>query len=77
MTLQEAIEKDYKYTTWRRFGLKAFSLGFIASQEGKSENACPYPDLRTDRGNVTFSRAYRRRWFTGYAAHQKTIVKGE
>lgn len=42
----------------------AFRRGWHAFLEG--ENVCPYLDKRTDRGHVTFSRAYARLWREGY-----------
>lgn len=38
---------------------------------GVAEEACPYRDLRTSRGAVTFSRAYRRAWLRGWREGDK------
>ena len=40
--------------------------GREAARAGKREWDCPYPDYRTDRGGVTFSRAFRRAWLKGF-----------
>ena len=44
----------------------AFDKGIAAAARGEPESACPYRDERTDRGGVTFSRAFRRAWLHGY-----------
>jgi ribosome modulation factor len=44
--------------------------GYEAALAGQPRTSNPYPDHRTARGSVTFSRAFRRAWFAGYdAAH--------
>lgn len=40
--------------------------GCKAWDAGKSLDDCPYPDLRTDRGSVTWSRSFRRAWIKGW-----------
>ena len=43
----------------------AFRKGMTARRDGAGRLENPYRDLRTDRGGVTFSRAFRKRWFEG------------
>lgn len=45
--------------------------GRLAFRAGKPREANPYPDNRTDRGSVTFSRGYRTRWDSGWRAAQR------
>ena len=40
--------------------------GRRAAREGKTEDACPYKDRRTDRGAVTWSRSFIRAWLKGH-----------
>lgn len=47
--------------TAKRKGQQAFLDGIPVS-------ACPYRDKRTDRGAVTWSRAYRSAWLAGWHA---------
>ena len=42
----------------------AYRKGFLAGLSG--DDRCPYPDVRTWRGAVTWSRAYRRAWYDGH-----------
>lgn len=58
----------------RRWGLKAFKLGWQAAYDGKSIQDCPYRDYRTYNNRITFSRAYQKRWLTGYRAAEKHIA---
>lgn len=44
----------------------AYEKGKKAAREGKSETDCPYSDKRTSGGQVTFSRAFRKRWLEGF-----------
>ena len=44
----------------------AYHKGARAAAQGLSSEHCPYPDKRTNRGSVTFSRAFRRAWMAGY-----------
>lgn len=44
----------------------AFEKGRKAALEGKRRTACPYGDLRTYHGAVTWSRGYIRAWLEGY-----------
>ena len=44
----------------------AYHKGAYAAAQGLSSKHCPYADTRTQRGCVTFSRAFRRAWMTGY-----------
>ncbi len=44
-----------------------FRRGFLAGYEGRLKTDCPYQDLRTYRGGITFSRSFilignRLRW---------------
>jgi hypothetical protein len=41
--------------------------GFEARRAGKPK-VSPYGDTRTDRGSVTFSRAFHRVWIEGWEA---------
>lgn len=43
-----------------------YRKGAVAAIEGKPLAACPYEDHRTDRGGVTFSRAFQRSWAEGW-----------
>ena len=47
-------------TAWRK--------GWEARQEGLPRSRNPYLDLRTDRGSITFSRAWRNTWDDGWLA---------
>ena len=49
----------------------AYGRGFEAGYKGQSNDRCPYPDLRTYRGAVTFSRAWRRYWKHGWEDGKK------
>lgn len=74
MTLEEAIEIEYsRIYHVRRFGLTAFMRGWNAAKLGVSddEDNCPYPDKRTSRNQVTFSRGYRNMWRRGYYAYKR------
>lgn len=64
--LVEAIDQQFAHVE-RRWGLSAFKQGWSDAQENKP---CPYPDYRTDGGQVTFSRAYRRMWAKGLQAYR-------
>lgn len=44
----------------------AFHKGATARAAGKPANHNPYPDYRTYRGSVTFSRAFARYWQDGW-----------
>jgi ribosome modulation factor len=71
--LERALADEYKplpgtVQMQRRFGLTAFKRGWNAGIRGEPLTCNPYPDRRTERGNVTFSRAYRRRWLCGWRA---------
>lgn len=43
-----------------------YRKGAVAAIEGKGLDAQPYGDHRTDRGGVTFSRAFQRAWAEGW-----------
>ena len=44
----------------------AYHKGAYAATQGLSSEYCPYTDKRTQRGCVTFSRAFMRAWMAGY-----------
>lgn len=46
--------------------LSAYNKGVNARNYGLLETANPYPDKRTSRGRVTFSRAFRKYWLQGW-----------
>ena len=52
--------------------------GYQAGIKGKPIDSCPYRDLRTDRGCVTFSRGFRTAWRNGWregsAASEKALA---
>lgn len=51
----------------------AYRKGVLAFIEGKpyTRESCPYPDHRTDRGSVTFSRTFIRAWEQGWKDAEK------
>jgi ribosome modulation factor len=51
--------------------------GARARQKGVPRAKCPYKDLRTTRGAVTFSRAFRTAWFNGWDKEDKRIREGK
>ena len=67
--LKEAVTQEYLSASGRRFGLNAFKRGFMDGANGRMTN--PYPDVKTWDGKVTYSRAYRRKWESGYQAWRK------
>jgi ribosome modulation factor len=44
----------------------AFQRGYEDGFKGKSKSSNPYPDIRTEGGQVTFSRAFRNAWQEGW-----------
>lgn len=44
----------------------AYNKGLQAGKTGQHQALNPYPDFRDYRGCVTFSRAFRRYWHTGW-----------
>lgn len=55
---------------WRYYGgnrglAGAWEKGRLAALDGKPDRS-PYPDRRTYRGGVTFSRAFRKAWSEGW-----------
>jgi len=46
--------------------------GFEARRAGKPK-VSPYGDTRTDRGSVTFSRAFHRAWIEGWETADKEM----
>ncbi len=53
--------------------LAAMEKGRQARRSGLSEYSNPYPDLRTERGSITFSRAFRRFWVEGWREENAAI----
>lgn len=51
----------------------AFEKGATARLVGKPQSTNPYPDYRTDRGSVTFSRAFARYWQDGWEAADQAM----
>lgn len=51
----------------------AFHKGAAARVAGKPANHNPYPDYRTDRGSVTFSRAFARYWQDGWETADRAL----
>ena len=43
--------------------------GYLAAQAGEPRSSCPYADKRKKTGAVTWSRAYRNAWLTGWDAY--------
>jgi hypothetical protein len=46
--------------------LTAMRKGREAFHAGQKRNDCPYRDVRTDHGAVTFSRGFMRAWLEGF-----------
>lgn len=53
--------------------VSAFEKGANARLAGKPASTNPYPDYRTDRGSVTFSRAFARYWQDGWTAADQAM----
>ena len=53
-----------------------FWRGWQAAMDGKSATICPYKDVRSVLGHVTFSRAFRRAWTAGHARGVVDASKG-
>lgn len=51
----------------------AFTKGATARLAGQPASNNPYPDYRTDRGSVTFSRAFARYWREGWEAADQAL----
>jgi len=51
--------------TNNRAFIRAYKKGLLAGSCGLSKRDNPYPDKRTKKGRVTFSRAFRRFWEKG------------
>lgn len=43
-----------------------FRKGFTAGYVGMPEGSCPYEDIRTSRGGITFSRSFINCWQSGW-----------
>ena len=50
--------------------------GRNAARAGRTEEDCPYKDRRTERGAITWSRAFRRAWFKGFRNEKKRMGDG-
>ena len=76
--LKNAVESEfvdpYGKPLKRRFGLSAFKQGFESAYFNEPDENCPYFDHRTTNGSVTFSRAYRRKWFAGRKAYFELMI---
>jgi ribosome modulation factor len=46
---------------------RAYWRGREDQQAGKTIEDCPYHDIRGNAGHVTFSRAYRNAWISGFS----------
>lgn len=44
----------------------AWWKGYHTGGAGLSSNTCPYEDIRTPQGHVTFSRAFIHAWHVGW-----------
>ena len=55
----------------------AYRNGAQAHRDGKRERTNPYWDLRTDRGSVTFSRAWQHAWRDGWRSAAPTPEGGD
>lgn len=55
----------------------AQNKGMAAGLAGKPTTACPYGDVRTNRGHVTWSRAFRRAWLQGWDVGHRRRTDGE
>jgi len=51
----------------------AYEKGIGAAREDVPREDNPYLDWRTDRGSVTFSRAFRRYWFRGWDDYTELV----
>ncbi len=52
----------------------AYDKGAAAYDEGRPLDACPYRDHRTDRGHITFSRAFRAAWRDGWRDRERVVI---
>lgn len=52
--------------TWHGPFMGAWNKGRQARKDGKPLSSCPYSDLRTGTGDVTFGRAFQRAWIEGW-----------
>jgi ribosome modulation factor len=50
--------------------------GRQAFRDGVKKSACPYKDIRTRGGAVTWSRAYRKAWMEGWNAEDAIKAQG-
>lgn len=55
----------------------AFNKGRDARKFGQGKGRCPYPDHRTSRGAVTFSRGFRNAWRDGWEYQDKLMKEDE
>ncbi len=68
-----AIGEREALTTRNAAFVSAFEKGANARLAGKPASTNPYPDYRTDRGSVTFARAYWRHWKHGWEAADQAL----
>lgn len=48
--------------------------GAEARRAGRPRRANPYPDLRTNKGAITWSRAFRTAWDSGWTKADRTLT---
>ena len=53
----------------------AYRKGQEARKAGEPRDACPYEDIRTWHGGVTWSRGFRRSWGYGWDAMQSQLER--
>lgn len=44
----------------------AYLTGYLAGAGGMPRTHCPYRDRRTHEGKVTYARAWRKAWLSGW-----------
>ena len=49
----------------------AHDFGVLAASQGLAKSQNKYPDYRTGRGCLTWSRSFRRAWAEGWEAYHK------
>jgi hypothetical protein len=54
----------------------AYDKGQRAFADGKPRSDNPYGDQRTDRGSVTFARAFYRAWDDGWREAERNVRDG-
>ena len=58
------------------FGVEAERKGWLAGLNNQHIRTCPYKDIRTESGRITYSRAFRKRWIEGWQRGLKKAMKG-